>query len=406
MPDIELIAGQESLLRDFKSRTLAAIAGTGGGKTLLLYWWLHSRMEAYPGHTWGMAEPTYPLLSKVILNTSDPERPSLEEYFKAVGHNPQYHAVDRIMETHFGKIYLGSADNPGSMQGAALKGYALDEAGLMKLLAFYTALQRTSAQEGQVFLATTPYNMGWLKTEIFDRAGDDVHVETWRSIDRPGFPLGEYEAMRQRLPSWLFAMLYDAQFERPIGLVYDSFDSKQCIKDSFPIDKSWPVYVGHDFGRANPAAMFYAVVPTSGDIFPFAEYLPGSKSVSDQVEDFKKITLGLNVIRRVGGNPQEQGWRDDYTAHGWPISEPKIKDPKLRIARVYAMHKLNKIFPFSDLRHYLDEKMSFSYKLNDNYTVDEKIENEEAYHLMSAEGYILSDFTPETAIRPAAPRHT
>ena len=65
--EITLLPGQANLLTDFKSAVLAAIAGTGGGKTMTGYWWLHSRMEAYPGNTWGMAEPTYNMLSKIIF---------------------------------------------------------------------------------------------------------------------------------------------------------------------------------------------------------------------------------------------------------------------------------------------------------------------------------------------------
>ena len=121
--EIALLPQQSDLLTNFRAQVLAGIAGTGGGKTILGYWWLHSRMEAAPGNTWGMAEPTYPLLSKVILTSSDPDRPTLIEFLQSVGHHPDYHAVDRIIKTDFGQIYLGSADNPDSMQGAALRGY-------------------------------------------------------------------------------------------------------------------------------------------------------------------------------------------------------------------------------------------------------------------------------------------
>ena len=176
MPEITLTPGQTDILTNFKAQVLAAIAGTGAGKTSLGYWWLHSRMEAYPGFTWAMAEPTFSLLSRVILNTSDMQRPTIEQYFASAGHHPQYHAVDRILQTDFGQILLGSADNPDSMQGAAVKGYWLDEAGLMRLGAYQTALQRTSMQEGQVLLTTTPYNLGWLKREVADKANGDICV--------------------------------------------------------------------------------------------------------------------------------------------------------------------------------------------------------------------------------------
>jgi len=403
--EITLLKGQASLLSNFKDTVLAAVAGTGGGKTMLGYWWLHSRMEAYPGNTWGMAEPTYSMLSKIILISSDPNRPTLEQYFRQVGHHPKLHVVDRIMETDFGKVYLGSADNPDSMQGAAVKGYWLDEGGQMKVLAYDTARQRVSMMRGQVIITTTPYKMGWLKTEVVDKGGTDgIAVEQWRSIDRPGYPRESYEAERRRLPPWRFAMLYDARFEQPAGLIYSAFDERVCLIDRFPIPKEWLIYSGHDFGGANPAAVFYAQDPATGNFYLFNEYLPGAgRSTYEHAQEFKKIVAGYNVIKRVGGSHQEGEIRQGYAAHGWPINEPKINRVEAQIDKVIGMHQLNKVFVFKDMRNYLDEKRSFSRKLDDTSSPTEEIEDEAKFHLMASERYLLSDFTPETVV-PNRPR--
>ena len=63
------------------------------------------------------------------------------------------------------------------------------------------------------------------------------------------------------------------------------------------------------------------------------------------------------------------------------------------------MHKLNKLFVFSDLYNYLSEKMSYSRKLDGNYNPTNEIEGKERYHLLDAERYILSDFMPETVVK-------
>lgn len=398
--EIKLLPGQAALLTDFSSSVLAAIAGTGAGKTMTGYWWLHSRMEAYPGNTWGLAEPTYNMLSKIILESSDPDRPTLEGYFRSVGHHPDYHAVDKILYTDFGKIYLGSADRPDSMQGAAVKGYWLDEAGQMALLAHETANQRCSMLSGQELLTTTPYNLGWLLTEIVRRAGTlGIHVETWRSIDRPGYPRESYERAKQTLPWWRFAMIYDAQFEKPAGLIYSSFNEAVCVIDPFPIPAKWLVYSGHDFGADNPAALFFAQDPDTGQFYLFAEYLPGSGvSVHERVEAFKKIAKGYNVVKRVGGSPGEEESRQAYNAHGWVISKPKIGHVEPKIEKVFAMHQLNKVMVFRDMVHYLDEKRTFSRVLDAENQPTAEIANEARYHLMSCERDLLSDFTPETVV--------
>ena len=83
---------------------------------------------------------------------------------------------------------------------------------------------------------TTLYELGWLKTEIYDRwkAGDET-IE-WIEVDaleNPVFPRAEYERQKKLLPVWKFNMLYRGMYEKPAGLIYDSFNGP--IKPVFPI---------------------------------------------------------------------------------------------------------------------------------------------------------------------------
>ena len=396
---IHLLPGQANLLTDYENTTLAAIAGTGGGKTALGYWWLHSRMESMPGHTWLLAEPTYQMLAKIIINTSDPARPSLIDYFEQIGWHPNYKAVDHILETDKGQVYLSSADNPNSMQGAPVKGAWLDEPGLMRRLAYDTARQRTAMMGGQVLLTSTPYDLGWLKTEVADKNGrNNIHVESWKSIDRPGFPRDRYEAERRQLPPWRFAMLYDARFERPAGIIYHSFNEGTQVIPRFELPSNWFIYSGHDFGANNPAALFTAVDPSTGNRYRWKEYLPGpGLSAYQHVQEFKELTKGYNVIARYGGSHQETGFRDSYTSQGWPIIEPRVNPVEVQIDAVIAAHQLNKIFVFDDLENYLDEKRSFSRELDDQGEPTIKIKDEAKYHLMACERYTDINFVSETA---------
>jgi hypothetical protein len=180
------------------------------------------------------------------------------------------------------------------------------------------------------------------------------------------------------------------------GLIYSSFN-QGCIKPRVPIPKEWLVYVGHDFGGANPAAMFYAQDPSTGYFYAFHEYLPGSGlSPAKHVDNWKIITEGYKVIKCTGGSHQEEEVRAAYIAHGWYIFEPKTTKVKPGIDKVYALHELNKIIVFEDLYNYLFEKANYSWKLDDRNMPTGDIEDKSRYHLMDAERYILSDFTPET----------
>ena len=273
-----------------------------------------------------------------------------------------------------------------------------------KRSAWEAVRRRLSINEGRALLTTTLYGYGWLKTEFYDRAlaGDpDIDLIQFDSIVNPAFPREEYEKRRAEMPSWKFDMFYRGRYAKPAGLIYDAFDESVCLIKRFPIPVSWPCYVGHDFGGANPAAMFYRVDPTTGYIYAWAEYRPREgRSTYEHVQEFKQIAgKDITVLKRAGGSHQEEEIRQGYTAHGWPISEPKFRDVEAGIGAVYALHKRNKLFVFDDLDRYLDEKSTYSRKLDDNYSPTDEIENKADFHLMDCERYILSDFTPDTVDR-------
>ncbi len=401
---IDLIPGQGYLLADYRARTLAAIAGTGGGKTQLGYWWLKTRMEMFPGYAWGLAEPTYPMLSKIILTSPDPNRPDLVTWLRQQGFNPNLHAVDKIIQTDYGMVYLGSADNPDSMQGAAVKGYWLDEAGLMSLIAYQTAIQRISLFDGQVLITTTPYNRGWLKTEVHDKADNDyLHVEKWTSIDNPAFPKHVYEELRSgpnAMQPHRFRMMYMAEFERPVGMIYSSFDSDKCVIEPFKIPSSWPRYVGQDYGPVHTAVIWYAKSPVKykgwpvGTMFGYREYLEGNKSIEQHTKDLQKKSKGEPIQRKVAsGLPSERQWRREFSLKGWNLQECRITDVEVGIDKVWAMHQQNKLVYFNTLKFTISQKEEYRRKLDESQQPTEVIDNKAAFHFMDAERYIMASLS-------------
>ncbi|MFA5937448.1 MAG: phage terminase large subunit [Candidatus Paceibacterota bacterium] len=249
-----------------------------------------------------------------------------------------------------------------------------------------------------IFAATNPGPpTHYLYRMFFNDKRGEVYQAS--SFDNPALP----EDYRKRLSE--FDGVYYDRFVLGLwkgleGLVYSSFDEKTCLIPRFEIPKNWLVYSGHDFGQANPAAIFYAENPGTGDFYAFAEYLPGAmgRSIYDHVQEFKRITAGYNVVKRAGGNHAESEIRQGYTAQGWNIQEPRYSQtPKYQIQKVQGMHRLNKIYYFNDLENTKREKFSFAYEKKDG-VLTEQIAHEKRFHLMSAERGLLSDFTPETVV--------
>jgi hypothetical protein len=381
------------------------LASTQGGKTTFgPDWLLREIQQCGPGDYLAITA-TFPLLKLKML----PEFLYVFEHLYNLG---TYRDSDKVFEFFYDKeaanpmstrVIFGSAANPESIESATAKAAWLDEAGQQQFRrgSWEAVLRRLSLAQGRALITTTIYGLGWLKTELYDKwmAGDeDIDVIQFDSLTNPAFPKAEYERARRSMPTWKFNMFYRGVYDKPAGLIYDAFDEAACR-----IRRAWTkpperyqCYVGHDFGPNNTAAVWYAQDPDTGYLYVYREYLAGGLSSAGHAEKFIELSQGENIVRRVGGaQTNEDGYRDAYTAAGWPISKPVMKGVEAGIDRVYAWHKRNRIFVFDDLGEYLDEKMTYSRQLDENYQPTEEIGNKAHFHLMDAERYIIGEFAPE-----------
>ncbi len=384
-----------------KSPRLLFSGAFGAGKTLALCAKALQLCQDYPGNFGFICRKVRATLAQTTLKTfTDLVCPKelIESYNKG-----EY----LITLTNGSQILFGGLDDPLKLGSLNLGFAGIDEAietteDDWKMLEGRLRLRNVPHQ---IFAATNPGPPSHYLYLMFfkDKKGE---VYQAGSLDNTELPadyrqrLGEFEgSYRKRYVEGLWVGME--------GLVYSTFNEAICHIPRFDIPKSWLVYSGHDFGDANPAALFFAENPGTGDLFAFAEYLPGrDNGIYSQVQDFKRITDGYNVIKRVGGNHGEGQIRQGYTAQGWPISEPKYSlDVKYQRKKVTGLHKLNKVFIFNDLTNYYREKMSMSFK-KDGSTLTDTIENESRYHLLACERYILSDFTPETVRKPEGNKPT
>ena len=180
-------------------------------------------------------------------------------------------------------------------------------------------------------------------------------------------------------------------------LVYSMFDERTQLIAPMPLPREWPRFVGHDFGQANPAALFVALDPT-GNLYLYDEYKPGAgRSVFQHVEEWQGRMANLHVLKRIGGNANtEDEIRQGYSAHGWHISAPKWTKPAQQISIVQGLMERNRVFVFSTMGAFLDEIRNCLWERDSQGVRLDKIRNESQYHLLAAMRYVLSDFTPET----------
>jgi hypothetical protein len=379
-------------------RFVAVIAGTQSGKTSFGPLWLLREIQRRGPGDYMVVTPNYPLLQKKAL----PEflRLFRRRFLHTKGKIPQpighFHKMNSAFEMNDGSmIFFGHATDPESLESATARAAWLDECGQTKFkLESWEAVQRRlSLNQGRVLMTTTPYNLGWLKQQVYDRwaAGDaDYDVIRFESTMNPVFPPAEMERARQTLPAWKFDLFYRALFSRPAGLIYDAFDDARHKVPRFKIPDAWQRYLGLDFGGVNTAGMFYAEEPASKRLYAYREYKAGGRTAAEHAEALLQGEPMVPIC--VGGSKSEEQWRNEFRAAGLPVREPAISGPdsvEVGIQRVYEVHKAGQLFVFADLAGYLEEKLTYSRELGPDGQPTEKIENKETYHYLDAERYVL-----------------
>jgi len=363
------------------------IAGSQSGKTCFGPWWLYQEIKKCGDGDYLAVTATYDLFKLKLL-------PELKKVFGIYIPGWEYKASDRMLSNGKSRIILRSADAEGGLESATVKAAWLDECGQdkFKLGAWEAVQRRLSLYGGRALGTTTPYNLGWLKTEVYDRwvNGDtDYEIINFKSIMNPIFPRKEYDRMKRILPAWKFNMFYNGTFERPAGLIYSDFNPDvQKIKPQ-PLNPEWPRYVGIDFGAVNTALVWIAEDPNTHCYYIYRCMMMGNKTTRE------KALMALaykheNTVRWIGGAKSEKQERMDWQAEGVPVQESPIISVEAGIDRVIELFKTRRLFVFNTCKGLLDELGTYSRVLNEYGQPTEKIKDKADYHRLDALRYNIS----------------
>jgi hypothetical protein len=244
---------------------------------------------------------------------------------------------------------------------------------------------------------TTPYNLGWLKTQIFDkwRGGDpDIQVIQFKSTMNPSFPVAEYERARRTLPTWKFEMFYNGNFSRPAGMIYEDFNQSHIIPP-FDVPLEWARYLGVDFGAVHTSKIFIAQDPASKLYYLYRESLEGGKTTQEHVTAVKQYNE--RNLQSWGGAKSETQQRLDWAAAGLLVREPVIWEVESGINRVIALLKEKKLFIFNNCTGIIDEFGTYSRELDANGQSTEKIKDKATFHRLDALRYVASGLQFDTS---------
>lgn len=389
---------------DSKARFTFICAGTQSGKTSWGPWWLAREIARCGASDYLAVTASYDLFKLKML-------PELRNVFEHTLRNGRYWSGDRIIElrdpdtgrfwakhaddTMWGRIILRSAEAGGGLESTTAKAAWLDECGqdAFTVETWEAVLRRLSLHEGRVLGSTTPYNMGWVKTEIYDRwvAGDrSYRVIQFPSYFNPLFNRREYERAKATMPDWRFQMFYNGQFSRPAGMIYDCWNEDTDLVNDFIPPSHWPRYVGLDFGANNTALLWVAEHPETHCFYVYRESLEGGKSTGEHAAAALKLARLENVVQWLGGSPSETQQRMDWGEVGVPVLQPYISDVEGGISRVYGLFRERRLKVFKSCTGLRDEIGSYRRKLDKAGQPTPDIQDKRKYHRLDALRYVAS----------------
>jgi len=319
-----------------EERIVAFIGGTGSGKTFFAPIWQRQEIEKYPKDAHLIVAPTYKMLHRNTLFGTHEHPGWLRMNADIV---KRYHESKGYIElTTGGIVYVGSADNPLSIEGPHVRSVILDEAGQMSRLMYIVALSRAAYHFARIGIFTTPYSMNWLHKDIFlkaracrrckdrkkctkkacERGDKSIKVIQCTSIDNPHYSREAYEDAKVKLGEAIFAMRFRGQFERAESLIYALF--YKTVVEDYELDESFTRMGGVDFGYyPNPTVIVHAALDTkSEDWHCYREdYL--SKALLQQIADILLEAEEEDDIEQWYGDPSAKREIEELQALGVSI---------------------------------------------------------------------------------------
>lgn len=383
-------------------RFVFIIAGTQSGKTSWGPWWLHREIER-EGRAGDYLAVTasYDLFKLKML-------PEIRTVFERLLHIGRWWAGDKIIELSHptkgflakraddpmhGRIILRSAGSSGGLESATARAAWLDECGQDAFtLEDWNAVQaRLSLYEGRCLGTTTPYNLGWLKSEVYDRwerGAPDIEVVNFASALNPAFPDREQARREATMQDWRYRMRYLGQFTKPAGLIYSAFEPSMIV-EPFPIPDDWERLIGVDFGGANTAVLFLAQNPETKRWVVYDEMMTGDKTSKEYAQEVRGRIPDGCFFTAYGGSKSEGQQRRDWATGGLALGEPTIPEVESGIDKVTEWFKSGGLEISRACSGLIDELGTYRRKLDSLGNPTDKIDKKREFHRLDALRYAV-----------------
>jgi len=243
---------------------------------------------------------------------------------------PAIHAVNegimRIVFKNGSKIYFKGADRKDSLRGRGLNFLCIDEFAFLEEDTWTKVLRPAlSDKQGSAILTTTPNGRNWaysLSNQIKKAKNSSYNFYQWTSYENLLMTHEEIAELKSSLSDIDFRQEILAEFITKSGQVYDDFNDFNITSDFFPDLEKEDIYIGADFGYANPSAfVFMAVNKHTHRVTQFAEIIKAHTNIQKLTEEIMQILTDYKIrakdVKAIYTDPA--GNADEITSGESPV---------------------------------------------------------------------------------------
>lgn len=244
-----------------ESKSVAAVAGFGAGKTDIALYRLFSTMFQYPGYDMLYLAPTFPLVKDIWY-------PKVETFLEEMSVGYNINRAENTIHVHgFGSVFCRTMEHPSRIIGFEVLDAFLDELDVLsqeKALEVWRkskarCRQKCSAKPNQMYLTTTPE--GFKATyELFKKnplpGSHLIQMSTYSN--EHNLPDDYIDELRANYPAQLIEAYINGQFVNLVAMpVWIGYDRDRNRSEEFVRKDDNTLIVGMDFNVGRGCAVIY-----------------------------------------------------------------------------------------------------------------------------------------------------
>lgn len=335
-----------------------AITGIQWAKTTSGAWWMkrHMFMHTHPHDNFIIAAPTYKIL----------QQSTLPAFLKIMDGFGEYSASQASFKMYGGgTCYMRTGTEPDSVVGITnVRAVWGDEAGKFSLYFWENLCARASFKRAPKMFTSTPYTMNWLHKLVLKPYKEGKRPDTLiiqaKSCDNPFFSKEEYEHRRKTMDQRRFNAMYNGEFEKMHGLVYDCFDEEKNTCPVLQLPMGTKYYAGVDWGTTHPFVITVRAITPDGSHFQVSEFYKTGLTLMDMIQVASRLKQTWD-IQMFYCDPAQPGYIEEFNRHKIPAIGAN-NDIKRGIDLQYALIKEGRFKIFRGTSPFtLDEVDSYHY---------------------------------------------